>query len=532
MSKPDKQLTAKGKEILSAFVKAASKLKRFPTRADMMSLGYSRDAIRENFTSLEKLKEVAVAQRPVLFDEIERGQITSDDRAAELKKAVKKYKRYVVTSVVDGAPVHKGMLASLKGYCEHENAILLLLPSGNTWDDIDPALSSEHWVFESLSLNSNIMISSIRVPSKTVNPLTGLGRLGQRNGSTIMASPKQFFEPVAVGDSKFPHVMMSTGAVTKPFYSSLNGQMRKTDTVASHDHILGAIVVEIEDDKFYHFRQLQAEPDTGAVVDLGYRYCGDKKKKYAPSHFVIGDYHVTETDPFAAKAWDEIQKFTGVRKRVHHDAFSGVSINRHEQDNYVLRAKLSLECKLDLETELREFAKMLDVETAKCDEVVIVDSNHHDFLTKHYLQHGIYLNEPNNFKIAHKLVAAVMEGKDPLRYAVEEVIGLKYPKKIRWLKRDESYCAAGIEMGAHGDKGANGSKGSPNTLERAYGNCVVGHSHSPRIVRGFWQVGTSTLLRLPYTVGASSWMQTSCLVYPNGSRQLVNSICGKWRVKK
>ncbi len=89
---------------------------------------------------------------------------------------------------------------------------------------------------------------------------------------------------------------------------------------------------------------------------------------------------------------------------------------------------------------------------------------------------------------------------------------------------------ADIELGAHGDKGANGARGSLLAMENAYGNSVSGHSHTPEILRGAWQVGTTSLLKLEYVKGPSSWMHTSCLVYPNGSRQLINAINGLWRL--
>jgi hypothetical protein len=41
-------------------------------------------------------------------------------------------------------------------------------------------------------------------------------------------------------------------------------------------------------------------------------------------------------------------------------------------------------------------------------------------------------------------------------------------------------------------------------------------------------MGTSTYLKLNYNVGPSSWMQSLCLVYSNGARQLINVINGSY----
>jgi hypothetical protein len=523
-------LTPRGKEILDAYLKALSKLKRYPNKAEIAMLGYGREVLRDHFGSLERLKEYAKKYYPEIVSSVTEEKIRDKNKNSDLSKLIKKYKRFVVTTAINGAPVHKAFLNNLKIYCRNRNALLLILPAGNEVTDMDAELAAEQWVFDKTYLNSNIYVSAIKVPPRSVNPLTSLGRIGQRNGSTIIASPKQFMEAVAVGDSKMPHIMMSTGAVTKAKYQKGDGSYDKTGLIALHDHVLGAIVVEVENDKIYHFTQIQAEK-SGTFVERSTHVKDGKIGKLHPSHLVIGDYHVTETDPTAAKAWDEISELCNNPIRVHHDFFSGVSVNHHEEHNQILRAMLMAQNKLSLEQELRACAKVLDEETEKCDLVVIVASNHHDFVSKHYIPRGMYHRDPQNLDFASKLISPMIHGQDPIRYALETLIGLKHPEKVRWLKRDESYKVAEIELGAHGDKGANGSKGSPNTLEKGYGNCVVGHSHTPKIIRGFFQVGTSTYLKLPYTEGTSSWCHTSCLVYPNGARQLINSIGGRWRLK-
>jgi hypothetical protein len=59
---------------------------------------------------------------------------------------------------------------------------------------------------------------------------------------------------------------------------------------------------------------------------------------------------------------------------------------------------------------------------------------------------------------------------------------------------------------------------------------VIGHSHTPAIEEGCYQVGTSTKLSRGYTHGPSSWLNTHAIIYPNGKRTLINIIDGKWRL--
>jgi hypothetical protein len=39
-----------------------------------------------------------------------------------------------------------------------------------------------------------------------------------------------------------------------------------------------------------------------------------------------------------------------------------------------------------------------------------------------------------------------------------------------------------------------------------------------------------TALKAEYTSGPSGWLNTHCVIYPNGKRSLLNIIKGKWRI--
>ena len=108
----------------------------------------------------------------------------------------------------------------------------------------------------------------------------------------------------------------------------------------------------------------------------------------------------------------------------------------------------------------------------------------------------------------------------------------EYMKKwdqTTFLPRDDSYLIEGIEVGFHGDQGPNGARGNARSFARVGVRTVVGHSHSPGIYGTCYQVGTSSRLKLEYNKGPSSWLNTHCIIYPNGKRSLVSIINGKWR---
>ena len=128
-----------------------------------------------------------------------------------------------------------------------------------------------------------------------------------------------------------------------------------------------------------------------------------------------------------------------------------------------------------------------------------------------------------NYKFSLKLAVAAVEGKNPLQYAIEEELGYKN-QRICWLPEDYSCKVYGVELANHGDRGANGSRGSLQIFEKGLGNCVVGHTHSAAILRNAYCVGTVGIMDQGYNKGLSSWTRTCCLIYTNGTKQLINFI--------
>ena len=68
-------------------------------------------------------------------------------------------------------------------------------------------------------------------------------------------------------------------------------------------------------------------------------------------------------------------------------------------------------------------------------------------------------------------------------------------------------------------------------MEKSYGLSVTGHAHGPEILRGAYQNGTMSKLKLSYNEGPSDWVHANTVVYANGMRQLINSFEGDWRLK-
>jgi hypothetical protein len=536
------ELTKNHIKLIKDYIKIVKKTGMYPGRAELGKVGYNRDKLRHYFTNLDTLKSAAVEwaeeNDPSAFSNIIDASIFTKENYQILKDNIKKHKRFVITTAVVGCPVHEGFLDSIQTYCKHKDAMLLVLPaadpaSAGEWN-LDPDLGVESIVFGDISLNSNLFLCSIKMSAKQIDPTTGLDRIGQRNGSFIYASPKQRLKFMPVSNVKHPHAEMTTGAITLPRYFSMDitekYMSERTAYIANHDHIMGAIVVEIEDKNKYHFRQIQADKD-GSFVDLGDFYQGNKISKMYAEGLSMGDWHSGETDPNAVRATRELIDVVRPSKLFVHDGFNGLSINHHERHRQIRRAQLAKKGLLNLEAELTWLAKDLDMMASwkYIKEIIMVKSNHDVFLDR-WLDDGEYVDDPQNYSIGVDLAKAMKDGHDPLKFAVES-LGLKAKDRVKWLTIDEDYFIARIQCGAHGHKGPKGSRGSLAGMEKAYGQSVTGHAHGPEILRGAWQNGTMSYLKLNYNEGPSDWVHSSTVIYPNGMRQLINSFDGNWRLK-
>lgn len=522
--------------IIKRYSTIAERTKVRPGYKELKDIGVTSDRVRAMFGALDNLHEEAKKTFPDSFISVIDETLFTPKIFKELKSETKKYKRFVITTAVVGCIVDQNFLKAIDMYCEENDALLLVVlaadPAAKVGWNVDPVLKDRQIVFDNLSLNKKLFINTIKLSAKHIDPITGLKRIGQRNGSFIYASPKQRLQYVANSVKKSPIALMTTGAITKPNYTTDKYMSDRTATIADYDHVMGGIIVEIENDKTFHFRQIQSD-HKGGFVDLG--------KFYSPQTGIFeftpkanfGDWHSGETSPDARKGGFDVVNSLGCEEILLEDVFTGISINHHEHKSKVKQAIKALSGHASLEKEIIGVAKdlndMLNLKTVK--KIVVKKSNHDEFLNR-YLDSGFYVDDRDNHLYSLDLAKEMILGRDPLKFAVEQTNLVKKFEKITWLERDEEYLIGGIECGQHGDLGGDGKWGSMYELENNYGTCVTGHVHTPEILRGVWRVGTFSHLRLGYTRGASSWMNTLCLVYPNGMRQLINILeGGKWRIK-
>jgi len=530
--------TDKHQLIIDAYLDITSATRTRPTYADFIKHGVTRDAIRTRFGGIEKLHQHMDSD---YSDALSGMFLTLEQAFSEDKSVQTSGKRvFVVTTAVADSSPHSGFLAAMDTYSKARNAQLVIMPCESTTNSFQnktavfaSVFNDPKYLFVSSDthLNNNLSLCSIQVSAKQIRPITGLSRIGNREGSFVFASTKQFLEFVPSGNKRGTNYsIMTTGACTLPQYYTDTFVSKRLSYIAEKDHTIGAIIVEIEDDNYFHFRQIQADVD-GSFIDLGTQYNPDGTTEQVNVNLILGDLHGINVDGDALNAVVQLVRDMKVDRIFLHDTFDGYSVNHHVSTIAEKAMRASTDTS-NLVWELRQtfdIVKTID-NAITPGEIVIVKSNHDEFLTR-YLQEGRYVGDAENHYVSLLIARALFENKDTLSYGFE-VVGEPVPNHWTFLDRTSSYKIGDVECGSHGDLGLNGSKASLATLEKVYGNCVIGHAHTAAIHRGVFRVGTTCKLDMGYNRGPTSWTHTSCLIYDNGQRQLVNVINGKCSISR
>jgi hypothetical protein len=168
-----------------------------------------------------------------------------------------------------------------------------------------------------------------------------------------------------------------------------------------------------------------------------------------------------------------------------------------------------------------------------------VYSNHSSEFFERYLTNFQFVDEPWNDTL---FVSALRNGllmEENITQKGLELIALddktnrlrgkRLPKNIHCLDLDEGFILNGYQLGVHGHKGKNGSKGSPSAMKEGYGKIISAHTHTPEINGDCITVGTSSIIPLNYQKGQpGTSMPANAVLYENGLAQLLPIIIGKW----
>lgn len=476
------------------------------------------------------------------------GEVTGDRKSYKQPRFVRPLasdtKRYIVTAAQNATPVHPEFFASLLVAAKHLDAELIVIPiryknPNSVWSRGDK--DHEWWVKEvqpylynqRKKLNPNlVLVGDVKTVPTATYPLNGFEALTGAE-SCILGHTKLQLKVVPVPAGRFPKILTTTGACTVPNYTD-----SKAGKLGAFHHSLGAALVEVSGRKFF-LRQLLGTKD-GSFIDLDKEYSPSGVKKAAPAlGLAMGDTHVRFVDPKVVKATfeskDSIVSVLNPQHLIWHDTLDGYSHNPHHIGNpFISIAKAGAHFG-NVKDEVEEAVRFVDKYTGNRKSIVVA-SNHDNFLAR-YVMRQDWRQDPTNaafyLETALRMVEATTmtsrgtQSIDPFKYWVGKMS--KNPN-VRCLDVDESFTLSGVECSMHGHAGPNGSRGSIKNLSRLGAKTIVGHSHSPGINEGCYQAGTSTPLRLEYTTGPSSWLNTHVAIYANGKRSLITIIDGEWKL--
>lgn len=432
--------------------------------------------------------------------------------------------KYIITSIQYNAGVNKNLLANMLTFAKANKVdkILTFIQSGKYKEEerIHPLIAESEIEFinKEIRLNNNLKVYDTHILPQQINPFTGMNRKLSRDFSYILPSPKIRLESIA-NTSTYPRVLMSSGMLTHPNYKGHTAHGRK----AEEQHQYGFIYVEIVDNKIFKTYQIEATKQ-GDFYFLNKKYHTGKESETRPEALILGDWHTGDTSQWVKEESLKMISTLKPKRIVFHDLFNGHSINHHERGLLLNSLRNIRDKRINLETEIITVFREITffAERYKNQEILVIRSNHDDFLEK-YIQQKMFIDDPLNFLFTCKIIAKIVdESKIPLKEALS-LIG-KLPRNIRFMQQDESYRVRGVELANHGHLGANGSKGTPNQFNSLNLKMITGHTHSPKLMENGMVVGTSTKLKLSYTHGASSWMNAHGILYENGKYGLLTLI--------
>lgn len=458
---------------------------------------------------------------------------------------VRRCQRFVVTSALNNCEVHTAFLHSLQNYCATENAQLLVVPvayknvslfSGSYTPEW-PSELDQYYITQDIELSSNLVImGSMRIQATAARPLQGT--LGISKGrSAIFGHPRLALETVATPMDRIPLVYMTTGTVSKASYSDT-----KAGRLGEFHHNPGAVIVETDGNLFW-WRMVH--PDKfGSFIDIDKQYGPDGSVFPAPpaEAVIVGDVHVGFDDLSVIRSiFDELVPRTYAKNVILHDLLDFFSGSHHHVNNTVLKVLKNARGRHSVYSELKSVADFLLQYCKEGTLFHVIRSNHHDHYDK-WLDNNSAAIDAENLWLWHhanaqRLREALDIAHDPKKQhqwgvtsafelAIRALLPPRLMERISFADDKTPLEFAGIDCSNHGDKGPNGSRGSRSGFARVQRKTFIGHSHSPGIHDGCYQVGKSSQNE-QYLSGYSSHLHCSGIIYADGNRTLFPIIDGK-----
>lgn len=462
------------------------------------------------------------------------------NRASAIRQAVHRgANRFVITAVANNAELNYPAWKSLLNLCEDRKAILIVIPihyknislytANQEYLKSWPRQAEPYLIDEEVRIGPKTYVrGDISIQATAAHPLSGMAPLaGDR--WVIFGHSQMALEPIATPLEQLPGRMYTTGAITRKSYSQT-----KVGAKAAFHHVYGALLVETQGKKTF-VRQLNAD-HRGHIQDLTDLYTPEGVTRDVTALSVTtGDEHAKWMAPNVLKATynkkDSLVSYCKPEYIVRHDVLDGYAGSHHHENHYTLEYKKWFHGDADYRKELDQVVDHITNTTPvdwECTNI-LVRSNHHEHLDK-WLERADdrkdHLNADLIATLRNAQREAIRDGRDYDAFRLYLEPRLSVPTVFS--DGNTPLMLGGVDHSQHGDRGANGARGSARGIANTTHKATIGHTHSARIVQSVYQVGKSTAT-LEYESGLSSHTQTHCLQYPNGKRTLIDILGETWK---
>lgn len=526
------------------------RLKEYATDRQFQAI----EAYLEAGTYVKAAKAIGVTQNTVF--EAVRGALAKMEKAEGSPRLRSgQARRFLITAAQDNTPVFEPFWRNLHAYAADIGAEVMV--GGFTYqkglfedhaarsavfaEAVQPFLRHDR-----VMLGHDILFcAEMNTLPTAVRPLSSLDTYTQGRWGVFPHAKIQLVS-VATHFTRHPPMLMTTGACTVPNYVE-----KKAGLKAAFHHCFGATLVEIDGQGRVFCRQISATDD-GSFQDLDARVkSGVVTRGHRVEAITPGDIHIEKIDPTVArtiwgldvdtmtKADDGLVDHLRPRYQFMHDLIDFQARNHHRKGDHLFRFQMMVAGEAAIDKALKRGASFLRASARDFCQSVVIPSNHNDAFPRWLREADPRLDEINArlwFQANDALYAAVEDGDsafDVVRWALsrhdEQAL-----QDIAFPPRHASFLICqdngGIENIYHGDKGPNGSRGSPQALTKIATRLNTGHTHSAGILDGVYTAGLCGLLDQGYNTDApGSWTHSLIITYPSSKRTIVTIRDGRYR---
>lgn len=473
-----------------------------------------------------------------------------------------KGRKFLLTSAQNDAPVHEGFWHNLEAYAGYLGAEIIVGPftyetswwneTNTTSRSYDP-LIKDHLCFGQMAIGSGFVFAAEMNTLPTASqPISDLVTYS-RGRWAVFPHPKRQLKSVPSTDPGIQaHQVMTTGCCTIPKVVP-----RKAGIKSIFHAVIGAVIVEFDEDENVFARQITASED-GSFYDLDLHVSDEKVTRGHPVKAVVfGDLHLRKLDRTNAMASfgfdlkyetatyrDSLIEVLRPEYVLLHDVFDNETRNHHHVNDVGHSYEMAIRGRDNVFDEVREVSEFLEKLKKPGRNILVIESNH-DIGLERYIREGRYRGDGLNARIGLQLEDAYLQhrervasaldaGKKPPSFSMlEHAVRRINPEleHVEWIHDGKSKLIDEIEVGHHGFRGVNGSKGTVVGFARAGRKLTVADKHSPEINEGVYVAGCMNLQH-GYNKGPSSWAVSHVVQYNDGKRAIITLQSGKWRANK